>query len=292
VLLAIALQQQLFEKHGLEIEPVSAAGATVPRITPDTPIGLIGEPAAILQAAEGNELRIVASLSSTPLAGHLVARPGIKTTAELRGKRVGVRVVGAGIWISTILALEQLGLSTERDGIATVPIGSPMEILAALERGAIDAALVTVPQSRRLQAKGYTALLSDYPPGITAYGLCLATDVSYAAANREVVRSVSVALIEALAFSRAQRNRHAVMEAFRTSLHVTDPDTALSYLRELKPKPYPSLTSLQKMQSIMAKHDPRVADVQLAKLIDESVVRALDESGAIKRLYDAYALSI
>ena len=48
VLLAIALQQRLFEKHGLEIEPVSVRGATVPRITPDMPLGLIGEPAAIL----------------------------------------------------------------------------------------------------------------------------------------------------------------------------------------------------------------------------------------------------
>jgi ABC-type nitrate/sulfonate/bicarbonate transport system substrate-binding protein len=208
----------------------------------------------------------------------------------LRGKRVGVRVVGAGIWISTILALEQLGLRPERDDITTVPIGSPVEILAALERGAIDAALVTVAQSRGLQAKGYTTLLSDYPPGIAAYGLCLAADASYARAHPHVVRGVSAALIEALAFSRAERNSGAVMQAFGTSLQVTDRETALSQLRELRPKPYPSLAALQKMQAIMATHDPRVAGVQLANLIDESFVRALDENGTITRLYDAHGI--
>lgn len=292
VLLSIAIQQRFFEKHDVEIEPVSVRGATVPRITPDTPIGVIGEPAAILQAAAGTNLRIVASLSSAPLSGHLVARPGINSPSELRGKRIGVRVVGAGVWISTLLALDQLGLLPDRDGITTVPVGSPIEILAALERNAVDAALVTVAQSRALQAKGFTALLTDYPPNIATYGLCLAADASYARAHPHVVRGVSAALIEALAFSRAEGNSDAVTQAFRTSLHITDRETVQSQLRELRPKPYPSLAALQKMQTIMAAHDPRISDVQLAKLIDESFVRTLDESSAITRLYKAYGVDL
>src|SRR5205807_973388 len=97
--------------------------------------------------AEGADLRIIASLSSAVLSGHLVARPGIKFADDLRGKRVGVRVLGAGVWISTVLALEQLGLSPGRDDITAVPIGSPIEILRALEETRVDAALVTAAQS-------------------------------------------------------------------------------------------------------------------------------------------------
>jgi hypothetical protein len=142
VLLTIAQQQGLFEKHGLEIHAVAASGPIVPRVTKDVPIGLIGEPAAILQAAEGSDLRIVASFSRTRLSGHLVGRPDIQSASELRGRRFGVRVLGVGIWISTVLALEQLGLSPSRDEITLVPVGSPVEILRALEEGAIDAALL------------------------------------------------------------------------------------------------------------------------------------------------------
>src|SRR5262245_21481387 len=97
VLLGVDQQQGLFEKYKLEIDPAPARGATVPRVNRDVPVGLIGEPAAILQAAEGIDLRIIASLSSAVLSGHLVARPGIKCADDLRGKRVGVRVVGAGV---------------------------------------------------------------------------------------------------------------------------------------------------------------------------------------------------
>src|SRR5215208_1739655 len=58
VLLAIAQQQGFFEKHGLQIHSVAARGATVPRLTKDAPVGFIGEPAAILQASEGSDVRI------------------------------------------------------------------------------------------------------------------------------------------------------------------------------------------------------------------------------------------
>jgi ABC-type nitrate/sulfonate/bicarbonate transport system substrate-binding protein len=288
VLLAIAQQQRFFEKYAIEIQPAPARGATVPRLTSAIPIGMIGEPAAILQAAEGVDLRVVASLSSTPLSGHLVARPEFMCPGDLRGKRIGVRVVGAGIWISTILALEQLGLSPQLDGIRTVPTGSPAEIVRALEEGAIDAALVTVAQSRALKAKGYSVLLEDYPDGIMAYGGCLAVSAEYLAAHPQEVQSLIAALTEALAFALAKRNFESVLRAFGTSLSITDPDTVLSNLRELKPKPYPLLAALEKMQTIMATHDPRVGHLDIKELVDDRFVRELDKTGLIARLQQEY----
>src|SRR4030095_13685768 len=73
---------------------------------------------------------------------------------DLRGKRLGARVIGAGLWISTILALEQLALDPQRDDITILPVGNPVQIFRALEQGEIDGALVSTAQSRELQAKG------------------------------------------------------------------------------------------------------------------------------------------
>lgn len=288
VLLAVAQQQGFFNKHGVDVEAIPARGATVPRLSSELPMGLIGEPAAILQTAEGIDLRIVASLSIATLSGHLVARPEIKSVEELRGKRLGVRVLGAGVWISTIIALEQLGLSPQRDGITTVPIGSPAEILRALEDGVVDGALVSVPRSRELQRKGYSVLLQDYPAGISTFGSALTATAGYLAEHPDVVRKVTAALVEARAFSSAEKNRSAVMQAFKTSLNITDPDTAASNLAELKRKPYASLTALQGMQRVMGMHDPRLIKVDVRSLIDDRFVRELDENGTIERLYSTY----
>ncbi len=163
VLLEIAREQALFEKLGIDVRAVPASGATVPRLSEEVPLGLIGAPAALLQVAEGADLRLTATLSTTNLSGHLVARPGIKTAQDLRGKRLGVRVIGAGIWISTVLALEQLGLDPKRDDIILVPVGSPAQILRALEQGEIDGALTSVAQSRDLESRGFSVLLRRLP---------------------------------------------------------------------------------------------------------------------------------
>jgi hypothetical protein len=56
------------------------------------------------------------------------------------------------------------------------------------------------------------------------------------------------------------------MQAFMTSLNITDPSAAASNLSQLKRKPYPSLTTLKKMQRIMAIHDPRVLEVKIEDL--------------------------
>jgi ABC-type nitrate/sulfonate/bicarbonate transport system substrate-binding protein len=289
VLLAVAERQGFFQKYGVDAHTIAARGAMVPRLTTETPIGMIGEPAALLQAAAGADLRIVASFSEINLSGHLVARPDIQKPEGLRGKRVGVRVVGAGIWISTILALEQLGLDPRRDAITTVPVGSPVQILRALEEGAIDAALVSARHSHELEAKGFSVLLKDYPTDITSFGGGMMVTKSYLLAHPDIVDNLVTALIEALAFTLAENNKEEVMQAFKTSLNITDADTAASNLAELKRHPYASPKALRTMQSIIAIHDPRVLTLKIDDLIEDRFVRKLDDSGQIDHLYAAYS---
>jgi ABC-type nitrate/sulfonate/bicarbonate transport system substrate-binding protein len=291
VVLEIARQQALFEKFGIDLRPVPARGATVPRLSEEVPLGLIGGPAALLQAADGADLRLIATLSTTNLSGHLVARPGIKTAQDLRGKRLGVRVLGAGIWISTVLALEQLGLDPKRDDITLVPVGSPAQILRALEAGEIDGALTAAAQSREFESRGFSVLLRDHPADITSYDGVLVARPEFVATNADMVEKVTTVLIEALAFALAEQNRPEVMRAFKSALNITEATTAAQNLRQLRRKPYPRLDSLKRMQRIMGTHDRRVLDVALERLIDDRFVRALDETGAIGRIYGRYGIN-
>ena len=89
VLLAMAEQQGLFGKYGVDVRSVAVKGATVPRLTAGMPLGMIGEPAALLQAAEGTDLRLVASFSDIKLSGHLVARPGIRNSERFARQTPG-----------------------------------------------------------------------------------------------------------------------------------------------------------------------------------------------------------
>ena len=291
VLLAVAEQQGLFGKYGVNVRSEGVKGATVPRLTADWALGMIGEPAALLQATEGADLRLVASFSDIKLSGHLVARPGINTPGDLRGKRLGARVIGAGLWISTILALEQLALDPRRDEITILPVGNPVQIFRALEQGEIDAALVSAAQSRELQAKGFTALLKDYPPDISSFGGGLVVSNGFLLNDRDVVSKVVHALLEALAMCLGGRHKAKVMQAFNAALSITDEESAASSLGELRRKPYPSLAPLAKMQRVISLHDPRVLSVSVADLIDDQLVRKFDEDGELDALYATHSLS-
>ena len=290
VLLPIAQQQGFFKKFAIDPRCVAVRGATVPRLTAEMPIGMIGGPAALLQAADGSDVRIVASFSDIKVSGHLVARPEIKTAEGLRGKQVGVRVIGAGLWISTILALEHLGLDPRRDRITTIPVGSPVQIVRALEEGAIDAALVSVTQSREFEAKGYSVLLRDSLANTSSFDGGMMVAASYLSAHPDAVEKVLGALVEALAFALAEKNRSAVVRAFESMFGTTDSGTIASYLSELKQKPYATLSTLETMQRVMDLHEPRVLDLRIADLIDDRFVRRLDHSGAIDHLYATHGV--
>jgi ABC-type nitrate/sulfonate/bicarbonate transport system substrate-binding protein len=290
VLLAMAEQQGLFGKYGVDVRSVAVKGATVPRLTADMPLGMIGEPAALLQAAEGADLRLVASFSDIKLSGHLVARPGIENPGDLRGKRLGARVIGAGLWISTILALEQLALDPRRDEITILPVGNPVQIFRALEQGEIDGALVSAAESRELQARGFSALLKEYPSDISSFGGGLVVSNGFLSNNRDVVSKVVHALLEALAMCLGGRNKAKVMQAFSAALSITDEDSAASSLSELRRKPYPSLAPLTKMQTVISIHDPRVLNVSVADLVDDQLVRKFDEDRELDALYATHSV--
>jgi ABC-type nitrate/sulfonate/bicarbonate transport system substrate-binding protein len=135
-------------------------------------------------------------------------------------------VIGAGLWISTILALERLGLDPRQDQITIFPVGSPVQIFRALEQGEIDAALVSTAQSRELQAKGFAVLLKDYPPDISSFGGGLVISSRFLASNRDVVENVVHALLEALALCLGGRNKEKSCK-HSTNLSVSPTTKAL-----------------------------------------------------------------
>ena len=111
---------------------------------------------------------------------------------------------------------------------------------------------------------------------------------SYLSKHPDIVEDVVTALMEALAFTLAERNKAEVMQAFKTSLDVTDANVAEATLGELKRKPYASLMTLKKMQRVISIHNPRVLDLRIEDLIEDRFVRTLDANGTIDRLYAAH----
>jgi NitT/TauT family transport system substrate-binding protein len=158
-LLAVANDQKLWAKHGLEVSTkvftngplqVTALGAG------DLDFGYIG-PGAIWLPASG-KAKIVA-LNSLGNADRVVAQAGITDLTQLKGKKVGVPEGTSGDMILT-LALKKAGL-TDQD-IQRVPMEAAT-IVSAFSSGQIDAAGIWYPLLNNIKQRkpGLVELAKD-----------------------------------------------------------------------------------------------------------------------------------
>lgn len=290
--LAIAREQGLFAKYGLEAR---VNVGLPPLVGKESELGVVGSPAALLQIAQqGTDLKILGAFSTGRISGHLVTRAEIKKPEDLRGKRLGVGgPIGAGSWISAILALQHFGLDPKRDNITIVSGGGAFQNAKALEDGTIDAAMLNPAQSSQMNPKGFVVLLDMYQNNVYGVQTVLATTGAYLQEHPDVVEKVMTALVEAMAFSLAPTNKPTVLKTIMKDLKLTDPaagERGYQDLRDLNRKPYPIAERLRSMQKVMALHEPKVLSVKVEDVIEDRFVRKLDENGTIDRLYNTYGV--
>ncbi len=292
--LSIAQHQGIFKKHGVDVHLEPVPGDKVPQLTIENPFGYIGAPAALMRASEGTELKILASFENGRISNYLVARPNIKRAEDLRGKRVGVRVIGAALWIQAVLALEQLGLDPQRDSINILPIGDPPQIAEALEAGKIDAAILSRAQSHYFAERGYSIVLDLFPANIYSAHDALVVTTTFLEAHPDVAKKIVSAMIEGVAFSLCTREQSTVLQTIMTQLKVSNMAAANESLTQLSltlvRNPSPSVERLRDMQRIMSRHSPRILDMQVEKLVDSRIVQQLEKSGFIDLVYRDYGM--
>ena len=88
----IAVEEKLFQKHGLEIAPVFMGGSPLINsaiLAGEFPIGYTGGGAIISSRLAGSDLIAIASPLSV-LTIDAWAKPEIKSVNDLRGKRIGI----------------------------------------------------------------------------------------------------------------------------------------------------------------------------------------------------------
>ena len=292
--LIIAQEQGLFSKHGIDARIVLIRGAptlVASLISGDVEVGYTGGPAVIGAAAQGIYLRILSSMSSR-LTHTLIANPAIKTAEQLRGKRMGIQSIGGSTWMHTMLALEHLGLDSKRDNVSLLVIGDSVLIGQSLEAGRIDAATLDGALVRRLRSKGFTAIVDLTPHNIPMVNQAIVVSPEFLQKRGDVAERILMALVDSLAFTLAPQNKAVVTKTMMKRFQFSDPAVGEEGYQDLQisveRKPFPSIDALRNVRRLMATQNPKVANVKIEDLIDNRIIRKLDESGYIDRAAATY----
>ncbi|MGH7874441.1 MAG: ABC transporter substrate-binding protein, partial [Candidatus Binatia bacterium] len=153
----VAKEAKLFEKHGLDVDPVFAGASSVivqSMLAGEADIAGMAGPAVITNVLKGGDVIQVAGLVKQ-FTVPMYVQASIKEVSQLHGQKVGVTRFGSVSRFTAKAILEKSGVT---DAII-LQTGGYNESMAALSTGALAGAMIPAPQSVLLREKGFRELI-------------------------------------------------------------------------------------------------------------------------------------
>jgi NitT/TauT family transport system substrate-binding protein len=153
----VAKEAKLFEKHGLDVDPVFAGASSVivqSMLAGEADIAGMAGPAVITNVLKGGDVIQVAGLVKQ-FTVPMYVQASITDVSQLHGQRIGVTRFGSVSHFTAKAILERSGVS---DAII-LQTGGYNESMAALSSGALAGAMIPAPQSVLLREKGFRELI-------------------------------------------------------------------------------------------------------------------------------------
>jgi len=293
----ITEEQGILAKYGLQSQQVYLRGAptlVAGMASGDIHFGRSGGSATLAAVGAGHDFKVIASFSSRN-SYDLMARPNIKRAEELRGKKIAVTSIGGSSWMGVMLWLEHFGLEPQRDNIQLLVVGDQLVQMQAVETGIADAAGLDGVFSKQLRAKGFNLLgeYSDLKAAIV--GQAMVVPQAFLTRHGDIAENYLKSEVEALAFATAPRNKPAVIKLLMKRLKTEAAGAEEGYqdlLRGVDRKPFPSLEGMRNIQRILKPRNPKLGDIKVENVVDDRIMRRLDESGFIDRAYAAQGVSL
>jgi NitT/TauT family transport system substrate-binding protein len=162
-------EAKIFEKYGLDVEPVAVAGSGIASkalISGSVQISPIATPTVMNSVLSGSDMVILAH-TMPGVIQYLMARPDIKRTEDIKGKTIGVTTFGSLTDFLVKHLAKQKGLNPDKD-FALLQIGSDSDRFIAMQQGRIPMATLSHPNYFFAQRAGFHILWDffkevDYP---------------------------------------------------------------------------------------------------------------------------------
>jgi len=143
----VAEQKGLFRKYGIDPEVIvtgqGAATGISALLANDIQVVASAGDALVASTLQGADTVMIAGVVNKGLQ-RIMARSEIKTPTELKGKKIGVTRIGAVSHSVLLMMLPRWKMSV--NDVQVMQLGSSPNMLAALDRGGIDAAACPIPR--------------------------------------------------------------------------------------------------------------------------------------------------
>jgi NitT/TauT family transport system substrate-binding protein len=284
----IAKEARIFEKNGLDVEPVLLRGSgqtSQAMVAGSLFASSVALPAVMLADLNGADLANVAHGIAVQ-GSKLLVKPEIRKVEDLKGKKIGISSLGSAGDLLFGYVLRKYGIDTNRE-VYWLAVGNTAERLQALYSGMVDAADLTYPADVQAERKGFRVLL-DAKKEIVYPTASVVTRRKTIREDRDTVMRFVRSFVEGIAFLK--QNKEFSQKVLTKYMRTNDPEylegAYAIFRQDFISAPYPITKGLEAIYDIVAARRPEIRSHRAEEFVDTSFVTELDKSGFIKKLYE------
>ena len=281
----VGIEKGTFRKHGLDVRLVQLRTGSLSMATLSS--GQVqynyGSPGNALSAAVGGmKIQCVAS-AVHKIPRELIARKEIRTIEDLRGKTFGVQSIGGGFWLQTMISLDQLGIDPEKYDLKMRILGDTATVTQALGSGGVDATIVPYSFSEAAKRAGANVLADIGKLNFPYQGTTVCYLRESTASAPDQVSRLLKGLTDAVVLIHDPSAKAEIVEILRKAFRFPRPEDAeasykvLNIMATLDMMPDPAAWKI--VQKVIARINPKVAQVDLSQVLSSGPVRSLEDSG-------------
>jgi len=287
-ILRVTKDAGIFSKNGLDVSLVFIAGGSgiiQALVAGDLPIAVVSGEPAILARLQGADTVILGGLINI-IDFSVITAPEIKKPQDLKGKKLGVSRFGSSTDFVIRYALDKWGLVPDRD-VAILQIGSQPARLAALKSGTVHGTIVGPPADIVARKSGFNEIATPEQLNLAYPNTCIVSTASILSKNDELVRRIMRAMVEGIHIFKTQKE--ASMKSLDAFARLGDAaliDETYRHYQDIIPRvPYPDMKGIQNVLNEIAKKDPKVKTPKPEMFADTRLLKELEASGLIEKLY-------
>lgn len=277
-----------FARHGLQADVVYIGGSAVlyqATLAGELAFGVGGGPGIIHANLQRRSLVGIAGTLNR-MVMKIMAMLQIQTPGDLRGKKIAITRYGTVTDFSARLFLKKWGLSPDKD-VAILQVGSVPNILAALQRGTVQAGVLSPPAHLQAEKLGFSELMDLSREEIYYPFTYIVATPEFLEKNSKVVGPFVAAVVEGV--HRFKTDKALAKKVISTYLGIKDDsvleETHQLFARLFERTPYIKREGLAGLVQILGEKDPRVHSLKLDSVVEDRYIRDLEMSGFVDKLY-------
>jgi ABC-type nitrate/sulfonate/bicarbonate transport system substrate-binding protein len=285
--LYMAQDLKLFEKYGLDAQVVNIRGSAINNaslMAGEIQVAVANGTIAMTAAARGAPVVILATVGPTKYS--LVARPGLNSVQQLKGKTIGIGGFGIGDYFTLRRLLLKLGLSPEKD-VRLLPTGttSSFERINIMMSGKVDAVMATRGNMDRIEIRGtkLNVLAGTEEQGVDVSGGDFFTTREFLRTRPNQIKGMFRAVSDAIKIGR--ENKEVFYGAIRRYMREDNPQLLEKFYenhyflgnRAHNARPLEKALDLD-IQDMLATV-PEFKGRRAAEFIDSTLLREVEKEG-------------